>query len=50
MIVIAALIIGISTFFIGPDEGITLLKHNIYICIMGLGVFGFNLPYLYYYI
>lgn len=38
---------GVAPFFVGPDEGITGIQRNLYVCFAGMGVAGFAAAYLY---
>ena len=40
--------IGIASFFLGPDEAVTHIQHNIYISLTSMGVIGLFVAYLYY--
>lgn len=38
---------GIAPFFVGPDEAVTGISHNLYVCFFGMSVAGFAAAYLY---
>ncbi len=41
MVFIGSLSIGVASFFVGPDKGLTSLNHNLYISVGTTGIMGY---------